>query len=139
MIAITVRVPVPMSWEPFAISTEPSRPTRQLTTVPGRALCPQRDDAMPSPRFSGPLSAPSAFRRFQSIAFAPISNCLRRRSVSTFLRRSSSGSMRMAAASSSIMPSRANTPCGCRGARNARALPAWVRTSYWSLNVDENV
>ncbi len=71
-------MPVPMSCTLDSTSTAPSRSTRTSQDELICTLAPHSDCAMPSPRFTGPGSAPGACRCRQPIRSAPMRRSSRR-------------------------------------------------------------
>ena len=121
MIAIAVRMPVPISCVPVTASTVPSALMVTRASVPRPPPPPQRPLPSPMPRFLTPGPVPGTlFRRCHPISCAPRVYCACRTSLVSLMRRNSSGFIPSFSASSSMRQSIANAPCGCPGARIAR-------------------
>ena len=134
-IAITVRVPVPISWAPFLISTAPSLAIRTSALAPPPPAENHRLLAIPTP-LQMVADPPRTRVRSQPIRSRAMSYSLARIGWSSFILRNSMGSTpSMECAAMSIICSRATEPCGQPGARWALAPPQLVRTPYSTLSI----
>ena len=126
--AMTVLQPVPKSCVPQRISTLPSGLISASALVP-LPPPPQVAPAQPTPVLIGPAELPGfLYFSFQPNFSAPRRYSFFRTSEGSFLMRSSTGSMSILAANSSMIDSMPKDAVGWPGARNARADPALTVT-----------